>query len=174
MQEQPASSACISELPLWIAFKLVSLQCKNNLFYFFWRQAFVVNCFQISIFAVQEQPFVLSAACCRVLWIAFKLVSLQCKNNWLRLNWQTALLWIAFKLVSLQCKNNLPNGCSQDCLVVNCFQISIFAVQEQPMNDHICVPILLWIAFKLVSLQCKNNLSCEYFFSALSCELLSN
>ena len=69
---------------LWIAFKLVSLQCTNNFTVTSPELVAVVNCFQISIFAVHEQQ---------------------------------------------------DGEMSVDEYVVNCFQISIFAVHEQPLKQ---------------------------------------
>ena len=45
------------------------------------------------------------------------------------------MLWIAFKLVSLQCTNNEYADEIEQISVVNCFQISIFAVHEQQGFD---------------------------------------
>ena len=42
--------------------------------------------------------------------------------------------------------------------VVNCFQISIFAVANTTPSDPVFVLFLLWIAFKLVSLQLQTQL----------------
>ena len=116
---------------LWIAFKLVSLQCTNNSSNLQGLHAW--------------------------LWIAFKLVSLQCTNNRSGRASLRFALWIAFKLVSLQCTNNKVCRCSRRLHVVNCFQISIFAVHEQLATIGGFIATELWIAFKLVSLQCTNN-----------------
>ena len=62
-------------------------------------------------------------------------------------------LWFAFKLVSLNhwkqlLKNNLPIQ-----RVVICFQISIFEPLETALAFYSKAVILLWFAFKLVSLN---------------------
>ena len=119
---------------LWIAFKLVSLQCTNNKVCRCSRRLHVVNCFQISIFAVHEQLATIGGFIATELWIAFKLVSLQCTNNLNALSYSIYALWIAFKLVSLQCTNNVEVHSIDTRHVVNCFQISIFAVHEQPLS----------------------------------------
>ena len=99
----------IARLSLWIAFKLVSLQLQTQQEWIYQVPKRVVNCFQISIFAVanttRSQVWTIEYA----LWIAFKLVSLQL---------QTQQLFQAFN----------------HSFVVNCFQISIFAVANTTMS----------------------------------------
>ena len=134
---------------LWFAFKLVSL---NH-----WKQpvnmlpllAYVVICFQISIFEPLETTRNMERSDFLRLWFAFKLVSL---NHWKQLS--IILRWLK------------P--------VVICFQISIFEPLETTYLSLTVLPEVLWFAFKLVSLnhwkqQCKAigvRISC--------CDLLSN
>ena len=134
---------------LWIAFKLVSLQLQTQLDGATNLIPSVVNCFQISIFAVANTtPF----------------EDLKVHHK----------LWIAFKLVSLQLQTQRRNNQHYLLLVVNCFQISIFAVANTTLEIGIVCARELWIAFKLVSLQLQTQ---RLFFTALlhkCCELLSN
>ena len=144
-----SGNLCRNSRRLWIAFKLVSLQLQTQLFSLLVSREFVVNCFQISIFAVANTTIGL----------------LPCAG---------AELWIAFKLVSLQLQTQQVGEVVYQFSVVNCFQISIFAVANTTSGSHSPLSVLLWIAFKLVSLQ----LQTQPFFVSIKvcfcCELLSN
>ena len=118
---------------LWITFKLVSLQLQTQRRNSLNGGVLVVNCFQISIFAVANTTFERQRTTVNLLWIAFKLVSLQL---------QTQLSFVVI----------IPS------LVVNCFQISIFAVANTTFRVFNLFLWLLWIAFKLVSLQLQTQL----------------
>ena len=144
----------------------------------------VVNCFQISIFAVANTTLQECFYCVVLLWIAFKLVSLQLqtqrrksKCNEIRVVncfqisifavantttsitlFSAAALWIAFKLVSLQLQTQLCIEVVKQRFVVNCFQISIFAVANTTLFLPLPKAVKLWIAFKLVSLQLQTQL----------------
>ena len=115
-------------LLLWFAFKLVSL---NH-----WKQHqsngsicdHVVICFQISIFEPLETTILLPQRLTCWLWFAFKLVSL---NHWKQLR-------------TRQYKGRE---------VVICFQISIFEPLETTPSGNLNQSVLLWFAFKLVSLN---------------------
>ena len=85
-------------------------------------------CFQISIFEPLETTYDMRVAFLIQLWFAFKLVSL---NHWKQL---------ALVLTPIS-------------LVVICFQISIFEPLETTAADTAPITILLWFAFKLVSLN---------------------
>ena len=139
----------ITKSLLWIAFKLVSLQLQTQHIAHYNVRYFVVNCFQISIFAVANTTIGVSARRETPLWIAFKLVSLQL---------QTQQCKAGFTLV----------------IVVNCFQISIFAVANTTVQFIECEFIELWIAFKLVSLQLQTQLIFKAPRTCSCCELLSN
>ena len=134
---------------LWIAFKLVSLQLQTQLLLVYYKRCFVVNCFQISIFAVANTT----------------------AHNYLVI---LCLLWIAFKLVSLQLQTQQLDLYRQWQLVVNCFQISIFAVANTTWMTNGKIKKPLWIAFKLVSLQLQTQLLGASTFATGGCELLSN
>ena len=116
-----------SDSMLWFAFKLVSLIHWKQLRYVSSFKVYVVICFQISIFDPLETAVVYSNICDKLLWFAFKLVSL--------IHWKQP-----FPL-----KYELKR-------VVICFQISIFDPLETADNTDINVSIMLWFAFKLVSL----------------------
>ena len=134
---------------MWIAFKLVSLQLQTQRHIIKDVIIKVVNCFQISIFAVANTTF-------------------------LHLTKKVAWLWIAFKLVSLQLQTQRARHEQSSSLVVNCFQISIFAVANTTKYDFEQCVFLLWIAFKLVSLQLQTQLHKIHNSSKCCCELLSN
>ena len=85
-------------------------------------------CFQISIFAESYTPVLAQ-------------VHAQC------------MLWFAFKLVSLQSHIHRQTHFCHPISVVICFQISIFAESYTPLHIRQHLAILLWFAFKLVSLQ---------------------
>ena len=62
-------------------------------------------------------------------------------------------LWFAFKLVSLNHWKQRINSNRLAIRVVICFQISIFEPLETALRFRTCPFILLWFAFKLVSLN---------------------
>ena len=134
---------------LWIAFKLVSLQLQTQQHLEQTWCSCVVNCFQISIFAVANTT-------------QSELVSKEC------------LLWIAFKLVSLQLQTQLVLTMCFRRSVVNCFQISIFAVANTTHTSWRLRWFELWIAFKLVSLQLQTQRAALHLHLLRRCELLSN
>ena len=85
-------------------------------------------CFQISIFEPLETTFTTKETAKYMLWFAFKLVSL---NHWKQQPYIRGLCgW-----------------------VVICFQISIFEPLETTLSQPTLGPLLLWFAFKLVSLN---------------------
>ena len=141
---------------MWFAFKLVSLNHWKQLFPIENCYKNVVICFQISIFEPLETTLQLRNIRILLLWFAFKLVSL---NHWKQHKnqdchrWKVVIcfqisifeplettqfikgtcslsLWFAFKLVSLNHWKQLMNSNKLICLVVICFQISIFEPLE--------------------------------------------
>ena len=134
---------------LWIAFKLVSLQLQTQLDWEYCWHETVVNCFQISIFAVANTT---------------------CTST----NGSSYQLWIAFKLVSLQLQTQRVIGTPCSLAVVNCFQISIFAVANTTKPEKSFESLALWIAFKLVSLQLQTQPRSSARSARSCCELLSN
>ena len=121
-------------LMLWFAFKLVSLNHWKQQSFRYPCQYGVVICFQISIFEPLEtaRPQIIPLP--TELWFAFKLVSL---NHWK----QQALSDMRTRLV------------------VICFQISIFEPLETAQQLFQWIKIMLWFAFKLVSLNHWKQLS---------------
>ena len=134
---------------LWIAFKLVSLQLQTQLKAPSICLLIVVNCFQISIFAVANTTI----RCVQILG---------------------SRLWIAFKLVSLQLQTQQVRNSIWETCVVNCFQISIFAVANTTAKNNKNRKKWLWIAFKLVSLQLQTQQTTFSEEVRVCCELLSN
>ena len=135
---------------LWIAFKLVSLQLQTQHRKDGKDWPIVVNCFQISIFAVANTTLNLRVLVENMLWIAFKLVSLQLQTQQ------------SYRPASWRC-------------VVNCFQISIFAVANTTGYHLSEVFRMLWIAFKLVSLQLQTQpiIYCIYYYTVVNCFQIS-
>ena len=139
----------------------------------------VVICFQISIFEPLKTAESSAGVWSRLLWFAFKLVSL---NHWKQRNrmrkisrivvicfqisifepLKTAnslclllrlLLWFAFKLVSLNhWKQPFIFTCTKHIVVI-CFQISIFEPLKTALTAKARTKLPLWFAFKLVSLN---------------------
>ena len=113
---------------LWFAFKLVSLnhwkQLDSDISFLAW----VVICFQISIFEPLETTASAVPAAILLLWFAFKLVSL---NHW----------------------KQLTSNRRGWAIVVICFQISIFEPLETTGHGKMSIRKQLWFAFKLVSLN---------------------
>ena len=134
---------------MWFAFKLVSLNHWEQSSPTNARKRPVVICFQISIFEPLGTIIKKIWAYERVLWFAFKLVSL---NHWEQSN------------VNVRSWNS----------VVICFQISIFEPLGTISSTQIAQVFKLWFAFKLVSLnhweQCRTTPAA---FNEC-CDLLSN
>ena len=157
-------------------------------------------CFQISIFEPLKTAESSAGVWSRLLWFAFKLVSL---NHWKQRNrmrkisrivvicfqisifepLKTAnslclllrlLLWFAFKLVSLNhWKQHFFIDNIED-LVVICFQISIFEPLKTATENVSGDVILLWFAFKLVSLNHWKQHWRMWSRVCHCCDLLSN
>ena len=137
---------------LWFAFKLVSLNHWEQLDEVLNARKIVVICFQISIFEPLGTIVGRKRRVSRMLWFAFKLVSL---NHWEQLcgkykqtanvvicfqisifeplgtifkckRWKVFWLWFAFKLVSLNHWEQYVREWLCRATVVICFQISIF------------------------------------------------
>ena len=134
---------------LWFAFKLVSLNHWKQLQKFIISVKDVVICFQISIFEPLETTTILRRGKHAQLWFAFKLVSL---NHWKQL--------LRKKLCVI--------------IVVICFQISIFEPLETTHTHDIAGVLLLWFAFKLVSLNHWKQLLASDRITNSCCDLLSN
>ena len=157
-------------------------------------------CFQISIFAESHTLLVLSTHSRFLLWFAFKLVSLQshihllinnclyflvvicfqisifAESHTLKQSEQKGIevLWFAFKLVSLQSHIHFDDCLNSFFLVVICFQISIFAESHTLMVLLSILALMLWFAFKLVSLQSHIHWIPAEELTKPSCDLLSN
>ena len=113
----------------------------------------VVICLQISIFELLNTTNAVTAARTLRLWFAYKLVSL---NYWIQrqaYNGDTGLLWFAYKLVSLNYWIQLWTGVTFPSAVVICLQISIFELLNTTRIFILYIGILLWFAYKLVSLN---------------------
>ena len=67
--------------------------------------------------------------------------------------WWSFRLWFAFKLVSLNHWKQLSRSLFYCRSVVICFQISIFEPLETTFTYNLILKLLLWFAFKLVSLN---------------------
>ena len=96
-------------------------------------------CFQISIFEPLETTSELRLCVEIWLWFAFKLVSL---NHW---------------------KQLLRKGIEYEKVVI-CFQISIFEPLETTNSRRISSSVMLWFAFKLVSLNHWKQLKMFMFY----------
>ena len=160
----------------------------------------VVICFQISIFEPLKTALIMHAGRYKLLWFAFKLVSL---NHWkqqarsgcclhsvvicfqisifeplktatLVTLKQISKLWFAFKLVSLNHWKQLIILEVGYYLVVICFQISIFEPLKTAKRAERRGAKQLWFAFKLVSLNHWKQLFPASVPFPASCDLLSN
>ena len=134
---------------LWFAFKLVSLNHWKQLKEEYLHVCDVVICFQISIFEPLETAVDLVHDEMEQLWFAFKLVSL---NHWKQRHCQQPLA----------------------LYVVICFQISIFEPLETASYRTVSDALLLWFAFKLVSLNHWKQQGISRRLHHTSCDLLSN
>ena len=134
---------------MWFAFKLVSLQSHIHYIATFKKYCPVVICFQISIFAESHTLF----------WGS---------------TFGEGSLWFAFKLVSLQSHIHFYYSSVHNCIVVICFQISIFAESHTLNSTTKLCKIMLWFAFKLVSLQSHIHSREKREESIPGCDLLSN
>ena len=129
---------------LWFAFKLVSLLRQKQHIQDWWAANGVVICFQISIF------------------VTAKTTTRQANPN-------PSQLWFAFKLVSLLRQKQPSWRPSKVPTVVICFQISIFVTAKTTGCLFCNLLILLWFAFKLVSLlrQKQQNISFRLIIKVL-------
>ena len=134
---------------LWFAFKLVSLNHWKQHSKRLTRVGVVVICFQISIFEPLETTSLVHCTPRKLLWFAFKLVSL---NHW---------------------KQPVCRWCT-DGRVVICFQISIFEPLETTWMNCRYLHKQLWFAFKLVSLNHWKQPRPRKSILEWCCDLLSN
>ena len=134
---------------LWFAFKLVSLIHWKQLIFINYFDGCVVICFQISIFDSLKTAFFIEITNILLLWFAFKLVSL--------IHW----------------KQQLAKFC-REVTVVICFQISIFDSLKTAILFVFLLIVLLWFAFKLVSLIHWKQPASLPSAGLLCCDLLSN
>ena len=150
---EPLETTCIQfvslYIVLWFAFKLVSLNHWKQLILSSSIPLFVVICFQISIFEPLETTILWFIVPARLLWFAFKLVSL---NHW---------------------KQHFPRG-EYRMFVVICFQISIFEPLETTIETISYLFFVLWFAFKLVSLNHWKQRTAGFRIYRRRCDLLSN
>ena len=160
---------------LWIAFKFVSLYRMTQHVKIMAYKLKVVNCFQICIFVSDDTADRGYQGNENQLWIAFKFVSL----------YRMTQLRPIFSLSVLCCEllSNLYlcigwHSCTwrRCCVqgVVNCFQICIFVSDDTAFFLHLCDSIVLWIAFKFVSLYRMTQQLSVIDQLRQSCELLSN
>ena len=113
----------------------------------------VVICFQISIFepletTIRLHPTFRGVVICFQISIFEPLETTPCFKPR-----RTRLLWFAFKLVSLNHWKQLVRIHPQRRSVVICFQISIFEPLETTNPRLVSHARALWFAFKLVSLN---------------------
>ena len=172
------SPRCHCRWWLWIAFKFVSLYRMTQLIKLVIFSEIVVNCFQICIFVSDDTAAFNPSVCASKLWIAFKFVSLyrmtqpesiqerrqvSCEllsNLYLCIGWHSLAtklfaaceLWIAFKFVSLYrmtqpARARLKRQAS--CELLSNLYLCIGWHSE--LFDFL-LEVLLWIAFKFVSL----------------------
>ena len=134
---------------LWFAFKLVSLNHWKQPDSAEQKSISVVICFQISIFEPLETT----------------LSDLKLAEHW---------LWFAFKLVSLNHWKQLISCTAHSVTVVICFQISIFEPLETTCTEPSSSLIMLWFAFKLVSLNHWKQHGRNRARHVCGCDLLSN
>ena len=77
------------------------------------------------------------------------------------------MLWFAFKLVSLNHWKQRFKDRTFGEIVVICFQISIFEPLETTLSQPTLGPLLLWFAFKLVSLNHWKQLDYQRFWDSI-------
>ena len=147
--ETTGSGSISNMIQLWFAFKLVSLNHWKQLWVTRPLHSRVVICFQISIFEPLETTTEQTTTSSVELWFAFKLVSL---NHW----------------------KQRRERQKDSYLVVICFQISIFEPLETTVRIFLCYFMLLWFAFKLVSLNHWKQHCNPIRGLTRSCDLLSN
>ena len=133
---------------LWFAFNLVSLHYRRQREPRPQWNAYVVICFQFSIFALSE-----TALLC---------VNLLSKR-----------LWFAFNLVSLHYRRQLLSRFLTHLIVVICFQFSIFALSETAHWAWKEIRVELWFAFNLVSLHYRRQHYHSFSVLQRCCDLLS-
>ena len=133
---------------LWFAFNLVSLHYRRQQMKPHIWEWWVVICFQFSIFALSKTAIDRKAVHVRMLWFAFNLVSLHYRRQ--------------------------PNSRkSTSCVVVICFQFSIFALSKTAGATDCAIVYGLWFAFNLVSLHYRRQHKGMGCFTLICCDLLS-
>ena len=139
---------------MWFAFKLISLSYWIQLSLH--RSAFRSRCDLLSNLYLCHIEYSIKNGLmyCILLWFAFKLISL---SYWIQL--------ISYRPVRKDCCDLLSNlylchieyspisEITKVTTVVICFQTYIFVILNTAPFDLIHVQILLWFAFKLISLS---------------------
>ena len=139
---------------LWFAFKLVSLNHWKQLPISSGANVLVVICFQISIFDTIGNNLLIGLLVLFRLWFAFKLVSLiPLETTMVLCTFPLVLLWFAFKLVSL-----IPLETTKRRQIITderlwfAFKL-VSLIPLETTYPRLSIKLLkLWFAFKLVSL----------------------
>ena len=139
---------------LWFAFKLVSLNHWKQLPISSGANVLVVICFQISIFDTIGNNLLIGLLVLFRLWFAFKLVSLIPLETTVKGTYRFRKeLWFAFKLVSLiPLETTLRTNF--ECTIRLWFAFKLVSLIPLETTMVLCTfpLVLLWFAFKLVSL----------------------
>ena len=149
---------------LWFAFKFVSLNYWKQQPIVFARLRIVVICFQICIFELLKTTVIGRQCYKHALWFAFKFVSL---NYWKQLVNKSPNLFTGCDLLSnlylWTIENNSLKIVDWIYIVVICFQICIFELLKTTWFFLGIFSILLWFAFKFVSLNYWKQLLWEIY-----------
>ena len=134
----------------------------------------VVICFQNCIFDISKTTLNVSEVQGKRLWFAFKIVSLtyrkQLVRKFLCLSLGCDLL---SKLYLWHIENNKAENVRKAIEVVICFQNCIFDISKTTRYRSYSTHLLLWFAFKIVSLTYRKQQSGECPQSNRGCDLLS-
>ena len=134
-----------------------------------------MNCFQITIFAGAKTTSLAWTDLRWRLWIAFKLLSLQGqRQRFTVLNVSGNSCELLSNYYLCRGKDNISVNTRNVNIVVNCFQITIFAGAKTTIARNMWRWAQLWIAFKLLSLQGQRQHLFSYYSILRGCELLSN
>ena len=143
---------------LWIAFRIVSLHYRSQLWMRLLRRLMVVNCFQNRIFALSftTSPTSSNPGC--KLWIAFRIVSLHYRSQ---REVEDNVNFFSCELLSESylciIVHNVKSRLAGLRKVVNCFQNRIFALSfTTHLKNQSLIP-RLWIAFRIVSLHYRSQ-----------------
>ena len=160
---------------MWFAWKFLSLwyqtQLNSKILFVF----SVVICLKISIFVVSNTTNIAFQSGDKLLWFAWKFLSLWYQTQLYSLHWRMTMscdLLENFYLCGI--KHNLKNQRQILKTVVICLKISIFVVSNTTSSNRCHCLRLLWFAWKFLSLWYQTQHERHIAEPVNGCDLLEN